>query len=74
MELSELLPLAIGATYKMLLASAALVCVWLWLRLLDAAAGMPFKEWVKNASKADLGEYYGYRFIGACVLFGFIFS
>ncbi|MDO6466790.1 hypothetical protein Q4498_01590 [Neptunomonas phycophila] len=54
----------------------ALMLVWGSLRLFDSLGGIQFKEMMgsmKNDANS-MAVYFGLRFIGACLLFGFVIS
>lgn len=64
--------LIISTLQTLFIATAAILLVWLLLRLLDKALGRKFGEIydviIKDSKATAL--YFGLRFIGACVLVG----
>jgi len=63
-----------GATLKLVLAAIALLVLRFALKGLDRKMEFDFKGWLNDASDLARSIYLAGRFIGACLLFGFIFS
>lgn len=65
-----------SAIFRLAFAGLAVGVTWGLLRLLDKAAGVPFRTVVREIAD-DAGTaalYYGLRFLGACLLVGYVLS
>jgi len=62
----------IGYMLKLFTAVVAFFVMRLSLSRLDKHLDFDFKEWFFNASSEEKAKYLGLRFVGICLLFGFI--
>jgi len=88
--MGEFLDLSLASfLLTMLRAVVALVLLWCLLRLVDRAVGFDFGQWLigtsgsshdedvektGNENQTAVAMYLGARFVGACILFGLLFS
>jgi hypothetical protein len=63
-----------GVCLKIVVALLALGSLRLALLWFDHKMEFKFKDWINGADSHSIAIYYAGRFIGACILFGFIFS
>lgn len=57
---------------KLYSAFMAIVCVRMTLFIFDKTIKYSFLEWIENCDNRDRALYYGLRYLGTCILFGFI--
>jgi hypothetical protein len=63
------------AGFKLALALAAIVMVWLTLRFLDdKIENDSFADTLKTASPPEKMLYFAFRFLGICLLVGLVIS
>tara|TARA_Y100000034_G_scaffold134617_1_gene203527 strand:- start:1401 stop:1712 length:312 start_codon:yes stop_codon:yes gene_type:complete len=60
----------IGETKTAVRSLVSLLGVFIVLRFLDYLMGFHFKEWLRDAPDHVKGNYFAYRFLGVCLLFG----
>ena len=72
--LNDLIVPVFSAGYKLVIAMIALGCLRAALSWFDNKMEFSFKEWINGADSHSIAIYYAGRFIGACFLFGLIFS
>ena len=61
----------ISAYFKLFKATLGALAVFLTLRFFDWVTGA---KWNAQNTLADRGAYYGLRFLGVCILYGWVIS
>lgn len=68
--------MATTLTTRITLALVAFVMLWCALKAFDYASGFQFESAIKRMQDVptSMAVYYGFRFVGCCVLLGMLLS